>query len=163
MRYMVILTLMFLIGCAELSPFAPRTTDPSEYRMAWILTFQEDINSPESILKAVEDARAANLNAILPVAHRRGRAYYRSTIIPMFSPYDKPVQFDALQEFISCAHDTRLGSSARNRLTTTSGHSIPNGSLNHLTRARLTILRRSGLMLVCQGLRTTSSACVKRL
>ncbi len=109
MKRLAVLTLIFLIGCAALSPFAPKTTDPPEYRMAWILTFQEDINSPESILKAVEDARAANLNAILPVAHRRGRAYYRSTIIPMFSPSDEPVQFDALQEFISCAHDTRLG------------------------------------------------------
>lgn len=109
MRRMFLLTLMFLIGCATLSPFMQKITDPPEYRMAWILTFQEDINSPESILKAVEDARAAHLNAILPVAHRRGRAYYRSTICPLFSPFDKPVQFDALQEFITCAHDTRLG------------------------------------------------------
>jgi uncharacterized lipoprotein YddW (UPF0748 family) len=109
MRGSLIITLVFLIGCAALSPFTPEATDPPEYRMAWILTFQEDINSPASILKAVEDARAANLNAILPVAHRRGRAYYRSAIDPMFSPTDAPVEFDALQEFTACAHDTRLG------------------------------------------------------
>lgn len=111
MKHTLILALIFLIGCAALSPFAPKSTDPPEYRMAWILTFQEDINSPASILKAVEDARAANLNAILPVAHRRGRAYYRSAIDPVFSPTDAPVGFDALQEFIACAHDTRLGKS----------------------------------------------------
>ncbi|MCX7765353.1 MAG: family 10 glycosylhydrolase, partial [Candidatus Sumerlaeia bacterium] len=82
-----------------------------EYRMAWILTYDGNlINSPESIKTAVDACRDNNLNALIPIVRRRGRAYYDSKIEPRFNPYpEQGSSFDSLAEFIKHAHDTSNG------------------------------------------------------
>ena len=77
--------------------------------MAWVLTYEGQINSPASIKSVVEDARRANLNALLPIAHRRGRAYYSSSFVPIFNPTNAPTPTDTLREFIRAAHNTSGG------------------------------------------------------
>ncbi len=79
--------------------------------MAWILTYEGNlINSPESIRTAVEACRDNNLNAVIPVVRRRGRAYYDSKIEPHFKPYSEQERsFDSLAEFLKHAHNTSEG------------------------------------------------------
>jgi len=85
------------------------TATVREYRMAWILTYNEDIKSGESIRKSVEEARKTGLNALLPIAHRRGRAYYNSSFLPVYNPGNISPPLDTLQAFIDAAHDTSEG------------------------------------------------------
>ena len=85
---------------------------PEQYRMAWIMPFMpqdaQPIDSPEAVAEAVLDTRDANLNALLPVTHRRGCSYYKSEFLPMYPPGNAP-EFDALEEMIKVAHDTSEG------------------------------------------------------
>jgi len=95
-----------------ISGFAEETVmAKNEYRMAWVLTYNENIDSVESIGKVVKEAREANLNALLPIAHRRGRAYYASSFVPVFNPVDAKPPLDTLSEFIKAAHNTSEGKS----------------------------------------------------
>ena len=64
-----------------------------EYRMAWVLTFEgELLSSREGIKKVVEVCRENNLNAVVPVVRRRGRAYYDSKIEPKYHPDPEKLQ-----------------------------------------------------------------------
>lgn len=103
-KALIFLTVLFICTmlCAE-------ENVGEEYRMTWVLTYQEAVNSPESIAKTVDEARKAGINALLPVVHRRGRAYYKSDFLPIFNPeaYEKPL--DTLAEFIKAAHDSSDG------------------------------------------------------
>lgn len=100
-----------VIICVSITPSMGKEKPAPEYRMTWILTFEGDvINSTDTIREAVEVCRESNLNAIIPVVRRRGRAYYRSKIEPFYNPDPaKPINFDSLAEFIKYAHDTKGG------------------------------------------------------
>jgi len=80
-----------------------------EYRLAWVLTYNEDINSTETIRQVVDQAREYHLNGLLPIAHRCGRAYYASSLVPIYNPTDADPPLDTLAAFIRFAHDTSGG------------------------------------------------------
>ena len=94
----------------NLSVSAQNTNSPDlEYRMSWVLTYNEDINSTQSIRQVVNEAREYHLNALLPVALRRGCAYYASSFLPIYNPTDADPPLDTLEEFTSFAHDISGG------------------------------------------------------
>ncbi len=107
MRLIGRIAVIFFITLGALAR-SPETAQP-EYRMAWVLTYNENINSPASIKAVVDEARRTNLNALLPIAHRRGRAYYASSFLPVFNPTNASPPTDTLTEFIRAAHNTSGG------------------------------------------------------
>jgi len=82
---------------------------PSEYRGVWLMPFMEDLNSKEAITNAIKELKESNFNLVLPVAFRRGCAYYNSEIAPSFPPNSPKPDFDPLAEIISAAHNTSNG------------------------------------------------------
>lgn len=101
--------ILFMMVICFLGVNSSRAEEKSEYRMAWILTYMEEIKDADSIRNAVEEARSANINALLPVVHRRGRAYYDSELLPVYNPTKAEMPVDTLAEFIKSAHDTSKG------------------------------------------------------
>ncbi len=104
------LSLVLAACLVALTLTAQETSAPSsEYRMAWVLTYNEHIGTTETIRQTVAEAREAGLNTLLPVAHRRGRAYYNSTFLPVYNPTGTPAPLDTIREFIQAAYDTTGG------------------------------------------------------
>jgi len=91
----------------NISVMAQKEISPNpEYRMAWVLTYHEDINSTQSIRQVVGEAREHHLNALLPIAFHLGRCYYASSFLPTYNPANADPPLDTLAEFIRFAHDT---------------------------------------------------------
>jgi len=79
----------------------PRT----EYRAFWVDTFNTTLNNHTDVVNVVNNARAANANAIFAQVRRRGDAWYLNSLEP--APDFTPIaaNFDPLQDLITEAHD----------------------------------------------------------
>lgn len=75
-----------------------------EFRAVWVDAFHAGIRTPQEADKLVEDAAAANFNALIVQVRRRGDSLYLHSIEPPLreAPYDP--RFDALAYIIEKAH-----------------------------------------------------------
>ncbi len=107
----VVLSVMFVFVFVVSVSAEEEQAQPPEYRMAWVLTLEgKELSTPEGIKNVIEECRKANMNAVVPVIRRRGRAYYKSEIEPFYNPDPQnPLNFDPLEELIKAAHDTSGG------------------------------------------------------
>lgn len=92
--------LLFLIMAASAAIAQPRT----EYRAFWVDTFNTALNTPAQVSTVVNQAKAANANALFIQVRRRGDSWYLNTIEPVTT--EVPIQpgFDPLQDVITKAH-----------------------------------------------------------
>jgi len=79
----------------------------AEFRAFWADAFHNGYKTASQVTKLVADVRAANCNAILVQARKRGDAYYNSSYEPKAS--DISSSFDPLQDLIDKAHNTNTG------------------------------------------------------
>lgn len=87
------------------STLTARAQNPrSEYRGFWVDTFNTNLNNHADVLAVVNNARAANANALFAQVRRRGDAWYLNSLEPLpdFTPI--AAGFDPLQDLIETAH-----------------------------------------------------------
>lgn len=95
-----------LLGVFLLAQAAWAQTN-AEFRAFWADAFHDGFKTPAQVTKLVADTRAANCNAIMVQARKRGDAYYNSSYEPKAT--DISSAFDPLQDLIDKAHDTSGG------------------------------------------------------
>ena len=78
----------------------PRT----EYRAFWVDTFNTALNTPADVSIAVNNAKAANANALFVQVRRRGDSWYLNSLEPMGDRTPIQPGFDPLQDMINKAH-----------------------------------------------------------
>ena len=96
---------VMLAVIVALAPHVPAQSAPrAEYRGFWVDTFNTPLNNHAQIVAVVNNAKAANANAIFAQVRRRGDSWYLRTIEPLpdFTPIDPG--FDPLQDLITTAH-----------------------------------------------------------
>ncbi len=82
----------------------PRTSPLSEGRGVWIV--RDQMTSPESIRKVVDDCEKAGFNALFVQVRGRGDAYYKSATEPRADALaDQPEDFDPLALAIELGHE----------------------------------------------------------
>lgn len=85
------------------APFQRASADaPDEIRALWIQAWVTDLHTPEGIDRVIADAKAANINTLVPQVRRRGDTLYFSEIEPRASGVQ--ADFDALAYIIEKAH-----------------------------------------------------------
>ncbi len=94
------------LGVFLLAQAAPAQANP-EFRAFWADAFHDGFKTPAQVTKLVADMRAANCNAIMVQARKRGDAYYNSSYEPKAT--DISSSFDPLQDLIDKAHNTSGG------------------------------------------------------
>lgn len=82
--------------------WATRAAQP-EFRALWADTFHAGMRTAGEVSAMVNQARAANCNAIIVEVRKRGDAYYNSTIEPKATDVS-PQSFDPLADLITKAH-----------------------------------------------------------
>jgi uncharacterized lipoprotein YddW (UPF0748 family) len=100
-----ILTLtFFLLLSAAILPSALYAQRDNEYRGFWVDTFNTALNNHTDIVAVVNNAKAANSNAIFAQVRRRGDAWYLNSLEP--KPDFTPIAagFDPLEDLITTAH-----------------------------------------------------------
>src|SRR5687767_312005 len=97
--WIVVLSIGLLIGS---SPASAQSV--SQYRAFWVDTFNTTLNNHSDIVAVVNNARAANANAIFAQVRRRGDSWYLNSLEP--PPDFTPIAggFDPLQDLIVEAH-----------------------------------------------------------
>jgi uncharacterized lipoprotein YddW (UPF0748 family) len=99
-----------VLGCAFLLLFAlTASAQPrSEYRAFWVDTFNTPLNNHSNVQAVVDNALAANANAVFVQVRRRGDAFYLNALEPL--PDFLPIEagFDPLQDLIDTAHASGL-------------------------------------------------------
>jgi uncharacterized lipoprotein YddW (UPF0748 family) len=82
----------------------PTSAEAQQYRGFWVDTFNSNLNNHNDVVAAVNNAKAANANAIFAQIRRRGDAWYLNSLEPL--PDGVPIAsgFDPLQDLISVAH-----------------------------------------------------------
>lgn len=76
----------------------------SEYRAFWVDTFNTALNNHDDVVAVVNNARAANANAIFAQVRRRGDAWYLNSLEPLPDGVAIAPGFDPLQDLITEAH-----------------------------------------------------------
>jgi uncharacterized lipoprotein YddW (UPF0748 family) len=97
--WIVVLSIGLLIGS---SPASAQSV--SQYRAFWVDTFNTTLNNHSDVVAIVNNARAANANAIFAQVRRRGDSWYLNSLEP--PPDFTPIAagFDPLQDLIAEAH-----------------------------------------------------------
>jgi uncharacterized lipoprotein YddW (UPF0748 family) len=93
---------MFLLTAA-----APAVAQP-EYRAFWVDTFNTALDNHADVVAVVNQASAANANAIFAQVRRRGDAWYLNSLEPLPDPNTIAPGFDPLQDLILEAHAAGL-------------------------------------------------------
>ena len=75
---------------------------PAAYRAFWVDTFNTALNTSANVTTVVNNAKAANVNALLVQVRRRGESWYINSLEPIFQ-FVTP-GFDPLQDLINKAH-----------------------------------------------------------
>src|SRR5918998_3303712 len=88
----------------SLAAAAPGAAQTAEYRAFWVDTFNSTLNNHADVLAVVNNAKAANANAIFAQVRRRGDAWYLNSLEPPpdFTPI--AANFDPLNDLITEAH-----------------------------------------------------------
>jgi uncharacterized lipoprotein YddW (UPF0748 family) len=76
----------------------------SQYRAFWVDTFNTTLNNHSDIVAVVNNARAANSNAIFAQVRRRGDSWYLNSLEPPPDFVQIAAGFDPLQDLIAEAH-----------------------------------------------------------
>lgn len=99
-------TLTFLLALFSLTASFPSIGQ--EFRAVWVDTFNPAMRSASEVTTLVNEARAANFNAIIVEVRKRGDAYYNSLFEPKATDVS-PQSFDPLADLIAKAHNTNNG------------------------------------------------------
>jgi uncharacterized lipoprotein YddW (UPF0748 family) len=83
-------------------------TAQAEYRAFWVDTFNTSLNNHADVVRVVNQAKAANSNAIFAQVRRRGDAWYLNSLEPPPDPNTITAGFDPLQDLISEGHAAGL-------------------------------------------------------
>ncbi len=81
-----------------------------EYRAFWVDTFNTLLSTHANVVTVVQNAKAANANAIFAQVRRRGDSWYLNSLEPSpdFLSQPIPAGFDPLQDLINEAHANNL-------------------------------------------------------
>jgi uncharacterized lipoprotein YddW (UPF0748 family) len=95
----------FLLLSVTILPDTLNAQRSNEYRGFWVDTFNTALNNHNDIVAVVNNAKAANSNAIFAQVRRRGDAWYLNSLEPKpdFTPIAEG--FDPLADLIATAHD----------------------------------------------------------
>src|SRR5215204_5625181 len=93
--------LLLLSVCA---PGALRAQTRTEYRAFWVDTFNTNLNNHADVLAVVNNAKAANANALFVQVRRRGDSWYLNSLEPLGDRTPIQSGFDPLQDIINTAH-----------------------------------------------------------
>jgi uncharacterized lipoprotein YddW (UPF0748 family) len=85
----------------------PAAAQP-EYRAFWVDTFNTTLNNHADVVTVVNQAKAANANAIFAQVRRRGDAWYLNSLEPPPDPNTIAAGFDPLQDLIIEGHAAGL-------------------------------------------------------
>ena len=77
---------------------------PDHYRGFWVDTFNTNLNNHAEVLAVINNARAANANAIFAQVRRRGDSWYLNSLEPKADRTPIVGGFDPLQDLIQEAH-----------------------------------------------------------
>jgi uncharacterized lipoprotein YddW (UPF0748 family) len=105
--WMAVCPTRFLIGiCAMLALISAgaKAQPLSQYRAFWVDTFNTRLNNHNDVVAVVNNARAANANAIVVQVRRRGDAWYLNSLEPPPDFLPIAAGFDVLQDLINEAH-----------------------------------------------------------
>ena len=96
-------------GCAAaaflaVTLLAVGPVEAQEYRAFWVDTFNTALNNHNDVVAVVNNAKAANANAILAQVRRRGDSWYLNSLEPPPDPNPIQAGFDPLADLISVAH-----------------------------------------------------------
>ena len=86
---------------------APAMAQP-EYRAFWVDTFNTALDNHANVVTVVNQAKAANANAIFAQVRRRGDAWYLNSLEPPPDPNSIAAGFDPLQDLIAEGHAAGL-------------------------------------------------------
>ncbi|MGH9754704.1 MAG: family 10 glycosylhydrolase [Blastocatellia bacterium] len=102
--WMVCLGAWLLIGLS-LASVGASAQSVSQYRGFWVDTFNTTLNNHSDVVAVVNNAKAANANAIFAQVRRRGDAWYLNSLEPL-PDLVAPIAagFDPLQDLIAEAH-----------------------------------------------------------
>lgn len=104
---------------AAVAVVSPASAQPAQYRGFWVDTFNTGLSTHEHVVAVVNQARAANANAIFAQVRRRGDSWYLDSregiaeILPPPPPPSPPPPpaampiepgFDPLRDLIAEAH-----------------------------------------------------------
>jgi len=96
----ILLTLIAVMLFQVTIAAQPRT----EYRAFWVDTFNTNLNNHNDVVQVVNNARAANANALFVQVRRRGDSWYLNSLEPMGDRVPIQPGFDPLQDIINEAH-----------------------------------------------------------
>ncbi len=89
-----------LVLCSSISSGQVRT----EYRAFWVDTFNTNLNNHTDVVTVVNNAKAANANALFVQVRRRGDSWYLNSLEPLGDRVPIQPGFDPLQDIINVAH-----------------------------------------------------------
>jgi len=95
--------LLLIVGvlCISTPASAQSTT---EYRAFWVDTFNTPLNNHADVVTIVNNAKAANANALFVQVRRRGDSWYLNSLEPRADRTPLAPGFDPLQDIITEAH-----------------------------------------------------------
>src|SRR5215203_6438148 len=97
-----IFALVLLFAVAIVAPASAQTR--TEYRAFWVDTFNTNLNNHADVLAVVNNAKAANANALFVQVRRRGDSWYLNSLEPLGDRTPIQAGFDPLQDIINTAH-----------------------------------------------------------
>lgn len=97
--WIVFLSIWLLIGSSQAS-----AQSVSQYRAFWVDTFNSTLNNHNDVVAVVNNARAANANAIFAQVRRRGDSWYLNSLEPPPDFIPIAAGFDPLRDLIAEAH-----------------------------------------------------------
>src|SRR5262245_11839347 len=97
------ISVWLLIGLSAASVGASAQS-VSQYRAFWVDTFNSTLNNHNDVVAVVNNARAANANAIFAQVRRRGDSWYLNSLEPAPDFIPIAAGFDPLRDLITEAH-----------------------------------------------------------
>jgi uncharacterized lipoprotein YddW (UPF0748 family) len=94
----------FALLCCLLAPAQAVARQRTEYRAFWVDTFNTALNNHADVVAVVNNAKAANANAIFAQVRRRGDSWYLNSLEPKGDRTPIAPGFDPLQDLINEAH-----------------------------------------------------------
>lgn len=102
---MRLLLIFCTIAAMVPAPEPGGTSAAYELRAFWVDAFNSGIKTPAQVNQLIDDAAAANANALIVQVRRRGDAYYLSDIEPRAQdPALDPLPYDPLATLLLAAH-----------------------------------------------------------
>src|SRR5262245_47458570 len=95
---------IWLLTGLSLTPIGATAQTSGQYRAFWVDTFNTPLSNHGDVVAVVNNARAANANAIFAQARRRGDSWYLDSLEPAPDFVQIAAGFDPLQDLINEAH-----------------------------------------------------------